>query len=87
MRFSPSTHIADVRYLARRMACCDMADVWSRARTYGQCAARKPYFHQMSHSSCFPCFSGIMTNRRFSTDLENPDLSEFSETLIDSGEF
>ena len=29
-------------------------------------------------------FSGIMTNRKFSTDLENPG---FSETLIDSGEF
>jgi hypothetical protein len=27
------------------------------------------------------------TNRRFSIDLENSDLSEFSKTLIDLGEF
>jgi hypothetical protein len=33
------------------------------------------------------CFSGIMTNRRFSIDLENPDLLEFLKTLIDLGEF
>jgi hypothetical protein len=31
--------------------------------------------------------SGIRTNRRFFTDLENPNLLEFSETLIDPGEF
>jgi hypothetical protein len=28
-----------------------------------------------------------MTNRRFSTDLENPDLSEYSKMLIDLREF
>jgi hypothetical protein len=28
-----------------------------------------------------------MTNRRFSTDLENSDHSEFSKTLFDPGEF
>ena len=28
-----------------------------------------------------------MTNKRFSTDLENSDCSEFSETLLDLGEF
>ena len=32
-------------------------------------------------------FSGIRTNRRFSADLENPGFSEYSETLIDPGEF
>jgi hypothetical protein len=32
-------------------------------------------------------FSGIRTNRRFFTDLENSDHLEFSETLIDPGEF
>jgi hypothetical protein len=33
------------------------------------------------------CFSGIWTNRKFSTNLENPDLLEFSEMRIDPGEF
>jgi hypothetical protein len=28
-----------------------------------------------------------MTNKRFSTDLENPDRSEYSETLFDPSEF
>ena len=32
-------------------------------------------------------FSGIRTNRRFSIDLENPGFSEYSEMLIDPGEF
>jgi hypothetical protein len=32
-------------------------------------------------------FSGIRTTGRFSTDLENPDLSEFSEMRVDLGEF
>ena len=32
-------------------------------------------------------FSEIMTNRRFSTDLENPGFSEYSKTLIDPGKF
>ena len=32
-------------------------------------------------------FSGNRTNRRFSIDLENPGFSEYSETLIDPGEF
>jgi hypothetical protein len=60
MRFSPRTHIADVQYLAGHTACRDMAYVRPRARTYGQCAAGKPYFHQMSHSSCFPCFRVVL---------------------------
>jgi hypothetical protein len=60
MRFSPNTHIADIRYLARCTACRDAADVRPQAQTYGQCAAGKPYFHQMSHSSCFPCFRVVL---------------------------
>jgi hypothetical protein len=56
MRFSLRTHIADVWYCAGRMACRDTTDVRSRAWTYGQCVAGKPYFHQTSHNSCFPCF-------------------------------
>jgi hypothetical protein len=35
----------------------------------------------------YSCFSRNRTNRRFSTDLENPDRSEFSETLFDPSEF
>jgi hypothetical protein len=31
----------------------DTVEVWPRARTYGQCVTGKPYFHQLSHSSCF----------------------------------
>jgi hypothetical protein len=60
MRFSLRIHIADVQYCARRMACRDMADVRPRAWTYGQCAAGKPYFHQPSHSSCFPYFIVVL---------------------------
>ena len=32
-------------------------------------------------------FSKIRINKRFFTDLENPGFSEYSETLIDPGEF
>jgi hypothetical protein len=60
MRFSPSTHIADVQYLAGHTAYRDMADVQPRAQTYGQCEAGKPYFHQTSHRSCFPCFRVVL---------------------------
>jgi hypothetical protein len=60
MRFSLKIHIADVRYLAERTACRNMADVRPRTRTYGQCVAGKSNFHQTSHSSCFPCFRVVL---------------------------
>jgi hypothetical protein len=60
MRFSLRTHIVDVWCCARRTACRDMADVRSRAWTYGHCVAGKPYFHQTSYSSCFPCFRVVL---------------------------
>jgi hypothetical protein len=44
MRFSSRTHIADVRCCARRMACHDMMDVRSQARTYGRCVQGNPIF-------------------------------------------
>jgi hypothetical protein len=81
MRFSPRTHIADVPCCPGCTACRDTADVRSQARTYGYCVVGKPYFHQTSLSSYFPCF------RVFFTDLENLDLLKFLETLIDLGEF
>jgi hypothetical protein len=60
MRFSLRTHIADVWYLARRTTHRDMVDVRPQALTYDQCVTRKPYFHQLSHSSCFPYFRVIL---------------------------
>jgi hypothetical protein len=60
MRFSLRTYIADVRYLAGRMACRDTTDVRPQARTYGQYVVGKPYFHQPSHSLCFPYFRVIL---------------------------
>jgi hypothetical protein len=33
------------------------------------------------------CFSKVMTNRRFSTNLENSNHLEYSETLYNPGEF
>jgi hypothetical protein len=54
MSFFLKTHIADVQYCAGRTAYRDAVDVWPRARTYSQCVTGKPYFHQLSHSSCFP---------------------------------
>jgi hypothetical protein len=60
MRFSLKTHIAYVRGCAGRTACCDTADIRSRARTYNHYVAGKPHFHQMSHSSCFSCFRVVL---------------------------
>jgi hypothetical protein len=54
MRFFLKTHIVDVRYCVGRTAYHDTGDVRPRAQTYGQCMTRKPYFHQLSRSSCFP---------------------------------
>jgi hypothetical protein len=59
---------------------------------YGQSVTGKPYFHQQSHNFCFPRFNVVFfyrnrTNRRFSTDLENPNRSNYSEILFDLGEF
>jgi hypothetical protein len=42
------------------MACCYMADLRTQARTYGHYVAGKPYFHQTSHSSCFPYFIVVL---------------------------
>jgi hypothetical protein len=60
MRFSIRTHAADVRCCAGYTACRNTADVHARARTYGHCVAEKPYFHQTSHSSCFPYFIAVL---------------------------
>jgi hypothetical protein len=53
MKFSLKTHIADV---------------WPRARTYGQCVTGKLYFHQPSHCFCFLvielCFNRNRTDDR-----------------------
>jgi hypothetical protein len=60
MRFSLRTHIADVWCCVGRTARRDMVDVQPRARTYGQYVTGKPYFHQTSHSSCFPYFRVVL---------------------------
>jgi hypothetical protein len=60
MRFSLRTHIADVRCYARRTARRDTVDVRPLVGTYGQCVTGKPYFHQTSHSSCFPYFRVVL---------------------------
>jgi hypothetical protein len=60
MRFSLRTHIADVRYCVRFMACRDTVDVQLQTQTYGQCVTGKPYFHQPSRSSCFPYFRVVL---------------------------
>ena len=43
-----------------RTAHRETMDVRIRARTYGRCETRKPYFHLPSHSSCFPYFRVIL---------------------------
>jgi hypothetical protein len=60
MRFSLRTHIANVRYCAGHLAHRDTVDVQSRTQMYGQYVVGKPYFHQPSHSSCFPYFRVIL---------------------------
>jgi hypothetical protein len=60
MRFSLRTHIGDVWYLTGCTARHDGVDVRPRVQMYGQCVARKPYFHQPSHSSCFPYFRVVL---------------------------
>jgi hypothetical protein len=60
MRFTLRTHIVDVWYLVGRTARRDAEDVRPRARKYDQCVAGKPYFHQPSHSSCFPYFRVVL---------------------------
>jgi hypothetical protein len=66
MRFSLRTHIADVRYLTGCTAC---HDVWPQAWTYSQCGTRKPYFHQLFHSSCFPYFRVVLVELRLIEDF------------------
>jgi hypothetical protein len=46
--------------MTEHTACRDTVDVRPRAQTYGQCVKRKPYFHQPSHSSCFPYFRVVL---------------------------
>jgi hypothetical protein len=53
-------HIADVQYCVGCMAHCDAVDGRPRAQTYGQCVEGKPYFHQPSHSFCFPYFRIVL---------------------------
>jgi hypothetical protein len=64
MRFSLRTYIVDVRYLAGHMACRDTVDIRPRAQTYSQCVVGKPYFHQPSHSSCFPYIRVVLVELR-----------------------
>jgi hypothetical protein len=60
MRFSLKTHIADVRCCAGHTTCPDTEDIRPRAWTYGQCVTGKPYYHQPSHNSRFPCFRVVL---------------------------
>jgi hypothetical protein len=60
MRFSLRTHIVDVQYLVGCTASRDVVDVRPQVRTYGQCVVGKPYFHQLSHSSCFLYFRVVL---------------------------
>jgi hypothetical protein len=60
MRFSLRTHIVDARYCAGCMTCRDKVDIRPRARTYDQCVTEKPYFHQPSHTSCFPYLKDVL---------------------------
>jgi hypothetical protein len=39
--------------VTKRTSCRDMVDIRPRVRMYGQSVTGKPYFHQLSHSSCF----------------------------------
>jgi hypothetical protein len=43
-----------------RTACHCTADVRTRYRTYDHCVARKSYFCQMFHNSCFPWFRTVI---------------------------
>jgi hypothetical protein len=84
MRFSPRTHIADVQLVVTRRTYAPepghTVTVWQENPIFTK--------HLIVHVFLdLGLLSGIMTNRRFSTNLENPDLSEFSETRIDPGEF
>jgi hypothetical protein len=67
-----------------------IVDVRPRARAFGLECDSVFIFTKPSHSSCFPytivVLSRNKTNRRFSTDLENPDHLEFSETCYDPSE-
>jgi hypothetical protein len=91
MRFSPRTHTADIRCrdqmysLSLHGGCThSSSDVRSLCGRETLFSPNVPY---LLFSLIYGYYSGIMTDRRFSTDLENPDLLEFSETRIDPGEF
>jgi hypothetical protein len=45
-------------------ACHYTADVRTWAREYGHCVAENPYFHQTSHSSCFPYLVVVLVELR-----------------------
>jgi hypothetical protein len=91
MRFSRRTHTADVQYQdwtyglslhgGRTHPTPDVQSLCGRETLFS------PNIPYLMFSLLYSCFSRIRTNRRFSTDLENPYLSKFSETLIDPGEF
>jgi hypothetical protein len=51
--------------------------------------AQPHYYNRLVQlaSTIFGTISSDRSNRRFSTDLKNPDRSEFSKTLFDLGEF
>jgi hypothetical protein len=91
MRFSRRTHTTDVQYRdwtyglsllgERTHPSPDVRSLCGRETLFS------PNIPYLMFSLLHSCFSRIRTNKRFSTDLENPDLSEFSETLINPGEF
>jgi hypothetical protein len=59
MRFSLSTHIADVRCCARCTACRNTADVRTRAESTVSVWQENPIL-PMSHSSSFPYFIVVL---------------------------
>ena len=67
------------------------ADVRPQAQTYDQKHSREHYFGHRPIALVFllyGCFSGLKTNRRFFTNLENPDhLEKYLKTLFDPGEY
>jgi hypothetical protein len=91
MRFSPRTHTADVRNRGQTYGLSlhggpthpnpDVRSLCDRETLFSpKCPIAYVFFD-------LGLYSGIRTNRRFSTDLKNPDLLEFSEMRIDPGEF
>jgi hypothetical protein len=91
MRFSMRTHTVDVWYRGRTYGLSlhdgrthPNPDVWSLCGRETLFSPKCPIAYVFFDLGLL---YGIRTNRRFFTDLENPDLLEFSETRIDPGEF